>query len=61
MPGCLSECLKSADVPRARRPLIALIALVVALIVGYTVRAVRSDDGPRAPSRTPASSSQTAP
>jgi hypothetical protein len=34
-------------VPRARvrRPLIALIALVLALVIGYTVRAAHSDDG----------------
>ena len=29
---------------RMRRPLIALIALVLALVIGYTVRAVSSDD-----------------
>lgn len=36
---------------RPRRPLIALIALVIALAVGYSVRAARSDgDGsPRSP------------
>lgn len=30
---------------RVRRPLLALIALLVALAVGYTVRAVQSHDG----------------
>ncbi len=34
----------------ARRPLVALIVLVVALAVGYSVRAARSD-GPGAPQR----------
>ncbi|HEY2271728.1 MAG TPA: hypothetical protein VGH30_03070 [Jatrophihabitantaceae bacterium] len=29
--------------PRIRRPLIALIVLVVALLIGYAVRAARSD------------------
>lgn len=29
-----------------RRPLIALVALVLALVVGYTVRAVHDDDHP---------------
>jgi hypothetical protein len=39
------------DVPRARirRPLLALIALVLALVIGYTIKAVNSDDP--APSR----------
>jgi hypothetical protein len=39
--------LESTDVSRVRvrRPLIALIALVLALVIGYTVRAVQSDDG----------------
>ena len=29
--------------PRVRRPLLALIALVHALVIGYTVRALQSD------------------
>jgi hypothetical protein len=33
-------------VPRIRRPLIALIVLVVALLIGYAVRASRSDSAP---------------
>jgi hypothetical protein len=39
------------DVSRARvrRPLLALIALVLALVIGYTVKALNSDDA--APSR----------
>ncbi len=41
---------------RVRRPLLALVALVMALVVGYTVRACESDTGntPR-----PAQTSQT--
>jgi hypothetical protein len=36
---------------RVRRPLIALVILVLALVIGYTVRALRSDgDGSTAPS-----------
>jgi hypothetical protein len=40
-------------VPRARvrRPLIALIVLIVALVIGYSVRALQSDHDP-APSRS---------
>jgi hypothetical protein len=41
-------------VPRARRPLIALLVLVAALLIGYTVRAVRSDDQ-RSPRPVPSS------
>jgi hypothetical protein len=40
-------------VPRIRRPLIALIVLVVALLIGYAVRASRSD-GLTPPPRSPA-------
>jgi hypothetical protein len=40
---------------RVRRPLLALVALLVALAIGYGVRALRSDDS--APKRTPASTS----
>jgi len=29
--------------PRVRRPLLALIALILALVIGYTVRALQSD------------------
>jgi len=37
-------------VPRVRRPLLALIALVVALAVGYGIKAARSaDSSPRSP------------
>jgi hypothetical protein len=32
---------------RARRPLVALLALVIALLIGYGVRACRSDGAPR--------------
>jgi hypothetical protein len=41
-------------VPRARirRPLVALIVLIAALAIGYSVRALHNDDDP-APSRTP--------
>lgn len=35
--------LESLAVPRVRRPLLALIALVLALAVGYAVNAARSD------------------
>jgi hypothetical protein len=47
--------LEWAIVPRVRvrRPLLALVVLVLALVIGYTVRAVRSDDGGHAPSRSP--------
>jgi hypothetical protein len=39
---------------RVRRPLIALVVLVLALVIGYTVRAVRSDDDHgTVPSRSP--------
>jgi hypothetical protein len=42
---------------RLRRPLVALIILILALVIGYTVRAVRSDGGHgTAPSRSPQSS-----
>jgi hypothetical protein len=34
-------------VPRIRRPLLALLVLVVALVVGYGIRAARSDGAPR--------------
>ena len=37
---------------RVRRPLLALIVLVLALIIGYTVQALHSDDHP-APSAPP--------
>ena len=37
---------------RIRRPLIALVVLVVALVIGYTVRALHDDDHP-APSPAP--------
>ena len=39
---------------RVRRPLLALIALVVAVAIGYGVDALRSGNSPdRAPSRSP--------
>ena len=41
--------------PRVRRPLLALIALVVALAVGYGIRAARSDDSSPRPSATQSS------
>jgi hypothetical protein len=37
-------------VPRIRRPLLALLALVLALVIGYAIRAARSDG---APARSP--------
>jgi hypothetical protein len=42
-------------VPRARvrRPLIALIVLIVALVIGYSVRALQSDDPAPAHSSVP--------
>jgi hypothetical protein len=49
------------DVPRARirRPLLALIALVLALVIGYTIKAVNSDDhGPSRPHPTQSVSRQ---
>ena len=43
---------------RVRRPLIALIALIVAAAIGYAVKAASSDDQPhRAPSSTAATTS----
>jgi hypothetical protein len=38
---------------RIRRPLIALIALIIALVIGYSVRGIRSGDshGGTAPPR----------
>lgn len=38
--------------PRVRRPLLALIALVLALAVGYAVKAAQSDDPSPKPSAT---------
>jgi hypothetical protein len=35
---------------RARRPLLALIVLVLLLAIGYGLRAARSDDEPTPPS-----------
>jgi hypothetical protein len=47
-------------VPRIRRPLLALLVLVVALLIGYGIRAARSDGAPpRLP--TPAGSFAAAP
>jgi hypothetical protein len=37
-------------VPRIRRPLLALLVLVLALAIGYGIRAVRSDGAPPRPS-----------
>jgi hypothetical protein len=42
---------------RVRRPLIALIALVVALLVGYAVRAATHHDTVPSPSATTSTSS----
>ena len=42
---------------RIRRPLIALVALVLALIIGYTVRALNSHDNGGHPSPQPTQSS----
>jgi hypothetical protein len=47
-------------VPRARRPLIALVVLIAALVIGYTARALRSDDG-HTPTRAPTSTVHTTP
>jgi ribonuclease T1 len=44
---------------RTRRPLLALIALVVLLIVGYTARAVSEHSSQRAPARPSTSASIT--
>jgi ribonuclease T1 len=44
-------------VPRVRRPLLALIALVVALAVGYGVKALNDDTGGKTGLRTVALSS----
>jgi hypothetical protein len=41
---------------RVRRPLIALIVLIAALVIGYTVRALQSGDH-HAPSPAPSMSS----
>jgi hypothetical protein len=46
--------IESAGVRRIRRPLLALIALIVALAVGYAVNAIRGADAP-APHPTPSS------
>jgi hypothetical protein len=52
-------------VPRIRRPLIALVVLLAALLIGYVVNAVRDDHhapnpttsiSPTSPSPSPASS-----
>ncbi len=48
------------SVRRARRPLVALVALVVALIVGYAVRAGDSHDSSSPASSAAASSSASA-
>ncbi len=40
--------------PRTRRPLLALLILLAALLIGYGVRAVRSNDS-TAPSPAPSS------
>jgi hypothetical protein len=39
-------------VRRARRPLVALVALVVALAIGYGVKALSDDSGGSSPSTT---------
>jgi guanyl-specific ribonuclease Sa len=44
-------------VRRVRRPLLALIALIIALVVGYAVKA--ADDDSSGPSHPPSSSSRT--
>jgi guanyl-specific ribonuclease Sa len=49
-------------VPRVRRPLLALIALVLALAVGYAVKAAQSDHpSPRHPATATVAPSQSAP
>jgi ribonuclease T1 len=40
------DALESYAVPRIRRPLLALIVLVVAVAIGYGVNAIGSDNGP---------------
>jgi hypothetical protein len=47
-------------VPRIRRPFIALIVLVAALLIGYIVNAVR-DDKPAHPPTTTISPTTTSP
>jgi hypothetical protein len=44
-------------VPRIRRPLLALVALVAALAIGYGVRASQHDDHPAGHPGTNSSSS----
>lgn len=46
---------------RVRRPLLALIALVVALAIGYGVKAARSDDSSPHPSTTSTTSTPQTP
>jgi ribonuclease T1 len=54
--------LESLAVPRVRRPLLALIALVVALAVGYAVKAAQSDHpAPRHSTTASAQPSNSAP
>ncbi len=45
---------------RVRRPLVALVALVLALVIGYTVRALTSHDDGAHPAPRP-TTSQPAP
>ena len=48
--------------PRVRRPLLALIALVLALAIGYAIKAARSDDPtPRQSATSTAAPAQSAP
>jgi ribonuclease T1 len=49
-------------VPRVRRPLLALIALLIALAVGYAIKAAQSDEPqPRHPATSTAPTATTAP
>jgi hypothetical protein len=40
------------SVRRARRPLVALVALLVAIAIGYGIRALNADDSSPAPSQS---------
>jgi ribonuclease T1 len=51
VPGERGARLQSGGVRRVRRPLVALVALVLALVVGYVVRAAHTDHA-AAPLRT---------
>jgi hypothetical protein len=40
------------SVRRARRPLVALVALLVAIAIGYGIRALNTDNSSPAPSKS---------